>query len=186
MKKFIKAEALAAVRKGETEVGIEKYREYLSLGNNSADDDAWASLGGAYRRIGDFDQALECYRRAYEVNSRSTYALVNLVSLRAARNTPDDREQLASNVPEAIRLCREIIERGDATFWNWYDLATLRLIQGPPAEAMEILYHAVALTPESAKENFRSVLNNLRFLHDRNPSIPGLADAIRLLSKHAA
>ncbi len=185
MKKFLKAEALAAVRKGDIQAGIEKYREFLALEPNSTDDDAWAALGGAYRRAGDIDQAIKCYRHADQLK-RTTYALVNLVSLHAARNTPADHEALGRDLPEAIRLCRETIEHTDATFWSWYDLATLQLIQGPPAEAMKTLYHAVALTPPAAKENFRSVLNNLRFLHERNPAIAGLAEAIFVVSEKVA
>jgi len=185
MKKFLKAEALAAVRRGDINTGIEKYREYIALPPNQTDEDAWAGLGGAHRRANNIDEAVECYERAYGLNSRSTYALVNLVSLRAARNTPADRERLADDVPKAIRLCREHIEAGQATFWDWYDLATLHLIGGAPEEAAKVFHHAVALTPEAAKENFRSVLNNLRFLQERNPGILGIADAISLISKHA-
>jgi len=184
-KKFLKAEALAAVRKGEIEPGIAEYREYLALGDNTADDDAWASLGGAYRRVGDLDQAIDCYRKAYELNRQSTYALVNLVSLHAARNTTADQEALKRDLPEAIRLCHEVIERTDATFWNWYDLATLQLIEGPSSGAISTFYHALALTPPTAKENFRNVLNNLRFLHDHNPGITGMEEVISLVSQHA-
>jgi tetratricopeptide (TPR) repeat protein len=186
MKKFLKAEALALVRKGDIQPGIDKWQEYLALPDNAADDDAWASLGGAFRRQGQIDRALECYRRAYELNPESTYALVNLVSLQAARNTPEDREHLAQDVLRAIGLCRDVIERNGATFWNWYDLATLYLIQGSTEDAMKTLFHAIALTPDAAKENFRSVLNNLRFLHERNPAIAGLADAIAIVSQHAS
>jgi tetratricopeptide (TPR) repeat protein len=184
-KKFLKAEALAGVRKGDVEGGIARYREYLAIAGNELDDDAWASLGGAYRRVGDLNQAIDCYAEAHKINPQSTYALVNLVSLHAARNTPADQVPLERELPEAIRLCHQAIERADATFWNWYDLATLQLIQGPAEQAMKTLYHAVALTPPAAKENFRSVANNLRFLQERNPAIAGLADAISVVSEHA-
>lgn len=185
-KNYLKAEALALVRKGDIQGGIGKWREYLAIADNAGDDDAYAALGGAHRRLGDIDQALDCYRRAYSLNPRSTYALVNLVSLQAARNTPADQAHMKQDVQQAISLCREIIEKGEATFWNWYDLATLHLIEGTADDAMKALYHAVALTPESAKENFRSVLNNLRFLCERNPAIKGLPDAIAVVEKHAA
>jgi tetratricopeptide (TPR) repeat protein len=184
-KKFLKAEALAAVRAGEVKPGIAKYREYLAIPGNELDDDALASLGGAYRRAGDLNEAIDCYAQAHKINPQSTYALVNLVSLHAARNKREDQAPLQQELPEAIGLCRQAIERADATFWNWYDLATLQLIQGPPDEAMKTLYHAVALTPAAAKENFRSVVNNLRFLGQGNSAIPGLADAISLVSQHA-
>ena len=128
MKKFLKAEALAHIREGAIPLGIQKYKEYLEL--NKEDDDAWASLGGAYRRSADIDNALRCYSHAYELNPESTYALVNLVSLCAARNSLDDQKQLSTLVPEAIRLCRETIETDKASFWTWYDLGTLQLISG--------------------------------------------------------
>ena len=185
MKNFLKAEALADVRKGKIKDGIGKYREYLALEPNASDDDAWAALGGAYRRDGDIDQAIECYGHAYAVNPRSTYALVNLVSLRAARHLPADAAKQKHDVDEAIRLCRETIEGGSATFWNWYDLATLHLIAGMREDAAPLFYHAVALTPEAAKENFRSVLSNLRFLEQHNPGIAGIDEAISLIASRA-
>jgi tetratricopeptide (TPR) repeat protein len=185
MKNFLKAEALAAVRAGNFRLGIVKYREYLDLAPNAQDDDAWAALGGAHRRAGEIDEAIQCYQKAYELNSSSTYALVNLVSLRAARNDPADSEQQARDVQKAIKLCRETIESGKATFWNWYDLATLHLIGGKTREAAEFFHYAVALTPETAKENFRSVLSNLEFLRTHNPAIAGLDDTIALVKSHA-
>ena len=194
MKNFLKAEALALVRNGEIQPSIDKYLEYLALEPNQGDDDAWSSLGGAYRRLGDIDKALEHYQRAYTLNPRSSYALVNLVSLQAARNSLADQEQLATTIPEAIRLCQDkIIETeksiGEASekqiFWTWYDLGTLHLISGNTVEAINIFYHAVSLTPETAKEYFRSVLGNLVFLREHNPDIPGLAEVISLLGERA-
>jgi len=186
MKKYLKAEALAAVRAGDLSTGLNKYREYLALTPNAQDDDAWAARGGAHRRAGEIHEAIQCYQRAYELNPSSSYALVNLVSLRAARNNPDDAERQMRDVPKAIELCRESIGSDKATFWNWYDLATMHLISGESDEAINLFHHAVALTPETAKENFRSVLSNLRFLQGRNPDIPGLAGAVALIEKHAS
>jgi tetratricopeptide (TPR) repeat protein len=183
MKDYLKAEALGAVRKGEVAIGIQRYLDYLAIEANAQDDDAWASLGGAYRRTGKIDQALESYRRAYELNPRSAYALVNLVSLHTARNTPADREQLGRDLPQAELLCRELITSGKATYWTWYDLATVLLIAGRIEEAHKTFLHAVALTPPAAKENFHSVLNNLRFLQEHNPDIPALADMVTLISQ---
>jgi len=185
MKKYLKAEALAAIRKGEISTGIEKYLEYLALDPNKADDDAWAGLGGAYRRDGRISEAIDAYRHAFDLNPDSTYALVNLVSLQTARGTAEDRARLQRDIPEAIRLCREVIEQGAASFWTWYDLATLHLLRGDRDESMKLLHHAVALTPEGAKENFRSVLKNLQFLQSNRPDIPGIEDAISLVSEHA-
>jgi cytochrome c-type biogenesis protein CcmH/NrfG len=101
-KTYLQMEALAAVRKGELDTGMQKYREYLQL--NPQDDDAWAGLGGAYRRKDDIDQALKHYQEAYRLNPQSTYALVNIISLLAARYKPGDVEALQTYVPEAMKL----------------------------------------------------------------------------------
>ena len=89
-KTFLKATALSLVRKGEPERGAEKYREYLEF--NDQDDDAWAGLGGALRRMGDVDAAIDCYAKAFKINPQSSYAGVNVISLLAARNTPGDAD----------------------------------------------------------------------------------------------
>jgi len=194
MKNYLKLEALAYVRDGDIQHGIDKYKEYLALEPNRNDDDAWASLGGAYRRLDYIHEALKCYQQAYEINPLSSYALVNLVSLQISRNSPADKEDMKTTIPKAIKLCQDKIldfENENVTncenqiFWTWYDLATLHLIDGKDEEALNIFYHAIALTPNEAKEYFRSVLGNLLFLHNHNPSIYKLDEAISLLSKYA-
>ena len=185
MNKYLKAEALAAVRAGDLDQGIAKYREFLAFEANASDDDAWASLGGAWRRKGHVAEALDSYSRACAINPNSTYALVNIVSLCAARHTPEDLARITRDAPKAIGLCKKTIESGEGTFWTWYDLATLHLIQGDTSEAVKIFYHAISLTPATATGYFRSVLSNLEFLHQHNPDIPGLTDMVALVSKNA-
>jgi len=185
-KAYLKMEALAAVRRGDIPLAIEKYREYLAL--NPQDDDAWAGIGGAYRRMDDITHALNSYEEAYRINPQSTYALVNIISLLAARGSPKDREKLKEYLPTAIQLSKKIIDEGKGDYWTWYDLATLQLIQGmieegKTEEAIKTFYYAVELTPETAKENFRSVLNNLNFLHKHNPSIPQISKVIEMINQ---
>jgi len=183
-KKFLKAEALSSVRKGEIDIAIEKYRQYLGL--NPQDDDAWAGLGGAYRRKEAIGQAINSYEKAYKINPESTYALVNIVSLRAARHSKQDQEILKTYLPEATRLVKRVIEKGDGDHWTWYDLATLQLLQGEVKEAQSTFNYATELTPQTAKEHFRTVLNNLNFLKEHNPSIKGISDIIEIINKHLA
>ena len=181
-KRFLKAEALELVRNGKIDAAIEKYRQYLAL--NPQDDDAWAMLGGAYRRKNAIGRAIESYEKAYAVNSQSTYALVNIVSLRAARYSKQDQEILRTYMPKATKLVRDVIEREEDDHWTWYDLATLQLIAGKLAEAERNFHYAVGLTPKDAKEDFRSVLNNLNFLKKNNPSIKGISDAIEIIKQY--
>lgn len=181
-KKYLKAEALSAGRKGELEIAIEKYRAYLAL--NPKDDDAWAGLGGSLRRQGVIDQAIESYEKAYELNQTSSYALINIVSLRAARHLEEDEQKLEEYIPEALKLSQEIIEGTEADYWNWYDLATLRLLHGETEESVSTFSYAAELTPKTATESFRSVLSNLNFLKAHNPAIPGIDRVIELISTY--
>jgi tetratricopeptide (TPR) repeat protein len=181
-RKSLKAKALSAVRSGDYDAAIENYRKYLAL--NPGDDDAWAGLGGAYRRKADIDQAIHSYEEAFDINRQSTYALVNVVSLRAARGGPEDRARLRTYLPTALHLTRERIESGEGDYWTWYDLATLQLLQGDVEEAARSFQYAADLTPVTAKENYRSVLDNLTFLQQHNPSIKGISDAIQIISRY--
>ena len=195
-REYLKIEALELVRNGSRqeseeakatmlEEAIAKYRDYLGLEENKDDDDAWAGLGGAYRRIGDIDRAIESYAPAYRLNDESTYALVNLVSLMAARRRPEDEPLLQDYAACAEARLREKVANGSADHWTWYDMATLALIQGNTSESMTRFLYAVERTPKGATENFASVLSNLQFLAKHNPGIPGLAEAISLIRKFA-
>ncbi|HVG19436.1 MAG TPA: tetratricopeptide repeat protein [Blastocatellia bacterium] len=179
---YLKAVALSLVRAGKFDAGIEVYNRYLA--SAPEDDEAWAGLGGAYRRKGDLDSAIASYEKAHQLNPRSTYALVNVVSLRACRNSPEDMERNRGYVLEALRAIREIISKGQDDYWTWYDLATLQLIEGKTSEAIRSLNYAAERTPETAKENFRSVLSNLNFIKEHNSSIGGLDEAIEIINRH--
>jgi tetratricopeptide (TPR) repeat protein len=174
----LKAAALSLVRDGKIDDAIDKYRQYLTL--NPRDEEAWAMLGGAYRRKDAIDEAIESYERAYALNRQSTYALINVVSLRAARNTEQDQAVLQTYLPEAIKLCTQATDEG-GDHWTWYDLATLQLIQGETEEAASAFHYAVELTPKDARQVFESVLNNLGFLRGHNPSIKGIENAIEIV-----
>lgn len=180
----LKAQALSAVRAGNFDEAIEMYQRYLTSDSNKTDDDAWAGMGGAYRRKGNLDLAIDSYEKARELKPESTYALVNIVSLRACRNSPEDREKNEAYSMAAVRAIKQIIAKGDDEFWTWYDLATLQMIQGKTSEAIKTFSYAAERTPQTAKENFRSVLSNLNFIRTYNPSLPGIADAIEILSQH--
>lgn len=195
-KEYLTIEALETVRNAAKqpdeglkrlmlEEAIGKYNQYLAFEKNKDDDDAWAGLGGAYRRNGNIDQAIESYATAYRLNPASTYALVNLVSLMAARRRPADEPQLQEYAGRAKERLREKVASGSADLWTWYDMATLELIQGKTTESMHTFLYAIERTPKEARENFASVLSNLQFLERYNATMSGLADTISLVSKYA-
>ena len=114
----------------------------------------------------------------------SSYALINIVSLRAARHLEEDKQKLEEYIPDALKLCQEIIDSSQADYWNWYDLATLRLLHGETEEAISTFSYAAELTPKTATESFRSVLSNLNFLKTHNLDIPGIDRVIALVSAY--
>ena len=180
-KRYLKAAALSAVRSGDIKEGIDKYKQYLDL--NPQDYDAWAGLGGAHRRMDNLTAAIESYEKAYEINPKSTYALINVVALRAARGNEDDREKLKQFIPIAKQLTQEIIDSGEADYWQWYDLATLQLLEGETDTAIRTFNYAADLTPRTATENFLSVLKQLTFLQQYIPSTPGLSQIIENINR---
>lgn len=190
VKLSLKAEALDAVRDKDLDTAIAKYKEYLALKPNEKDDDAWAGLGGAYRRKQQLELSLICYEKAYQINPQSTYALGNIVSLLAARYLPADREKLRQYLPDAVRLAERKTSVPDADHWAWYDLATIHLVEGlfdesKSEKAVNTFYFAAERTPQAARENFRSVLSNLTFLAEHNPGIPKIKEVIEMIRKRA-
>ena len=184
----LKAAALNGVRNNDLEMAIEQYKEYLALEPNQMDDDAWAGLGGAYRRKRDFESALSSYKRAFQINPQSTYSIGNIISLLAARYLSEDRMQLQQYLPEAIRLTERKASAPESDHWAWYDLATTQLIEGlfdesKSEEAAKTFYFAAERTPPSAKEYFRSVLSHLTFLVENNPKIPRVKEVIEMIKK---
>lgn len=188
IKLSLKAEALDAVRSGDFDTAVEKYKKYLSLEPNKTDDDAWAGLGGAYRRKQELESSLSSYEKAYQINPQSTYALGNIISLLAARCLPADREKLQQYLPDAVRLAQRKTSVPEADHWAWYDLATTHLVEGlfdesKSEKAVNTFYFAAELTPPAAEENFRSVLSNLTFLAEHNPSIPKIKEVIEMIKQ---
>ena len=182
-KRHLKAAALSFVRSGDLEGAIDNYKQYLVL--NPDDDDAWAGLGGAYRRKGNLKQAIDSYEKSYKINAKSTYAIINIVTLLAARNSKEDKKKLEKYLPAAKQLTQVTIDSGEADYWAWYDLATLQLIEGH-TDAISTFNYAADLTPKTAKENFRSVLNNLNFLKLNNPTIQGIDKIIETIESKIA
>lgn len=174
----LKKEALANVRQAQALLSkaIGQYQQYLSLPGNENDSDGWAGLGGAFRRAGKTDEAIESYEKAYRVDATSTYALVNMVSLLAARNRQGDEARLAQYAAEAQALLESRTKAGDCDHWTWYDLATMQLLGGKASEAMAVLDRAIAKTPSA--DHFPSVLSNLEFLRAHRPGIEGIDQAI--------
>ena len=59
------------------------------------DEEIIATLGGTYRRYGKYQDALNCYNRALDLNPVSSYALGNVALLSWHEGKPDDSRERA-------------------------------------------------------------------------------------------
>ncbi|NDV65884.1 tetratricopeptide repeat protein [Bacteroides sp. 224] len=62
------------LNKGEVEQAIQKLNIYLSNLDSPQKDEAYYLLGNAYRKKGDWQQALNNYQQAIEINPESPAA----------------------------------------------------------------------------------------------------------------
>lgn len=138
--------------------------------------DALSTLGGIYRRLGRYPDALTYYLRAGDADPHWSYAPNNIASLYWRLGNVELARQYFERV-EAL-ASRRIGQRDEHTHWALYDRALARLALGRLAEALEDHQAAIALTP--APDNFCSVLDNLRMLQ-AGPPMDGLDGFIALI-----
>jgi len=155
---------------------LECLKKAIALKPN--DDDAYAIIGGLYRRLGDYKRSLANYEQAYRINPASSYALSNMASLSwylgevvGAKKYFSDTEIAAST-----RISKGIPEG----YWDYYDLALAQLVLGKPG-AMDSYKQAIIATPTPGKEKFKSVLDNLQFLQKASTPIPDLPLVIQMI-----
>ena len=161
------------------------YREAIECLRHASEllpdsDDAFASLGGTYRRLNKYQRSLEYYKKALEVNPQSSYARGNVGLL--AWHIGD-----AKTAREAFRqvetIATEHIEASssDELYWDYYDRGQARLILNQKESALQDYRTAIALTRTPGE--FQSVIDGLKFLlevKDKHP-IDGLEDTLKMV-----
>jgi tetratricopeptide (TPR) repeat protein len=144
------------------------------------DEEILATLGGTYRRYGKYQDALNYYHQALDLNPESSYALGNVASLSWHEGKLEDSR-------EAYRRTEELATRrinskiSYEPFWDYYDRAMSKLVLGPKDKALDDYRFAAKLTFNP--ENYKSVLDGLFFLKEVEDKYPidGLNDAITIV-----
>ena len=91
-----------------------------ALEENPENADAYAVLGAAYRRAGDFPKSVENYRKAIEIDESNYGANINLgINLQAL----GQHEEAANLQDKLIKDDPEQIEPRLTQLWSWYALA---------------------------------------------------------------
>ncbi|BDA70764.1 hypothetical protein CAL7716_049300 [Calothrix sp. PCC 7716] len=147
---------------------------------NNKDDDAWGILGGLNKRLEDFEGAIECYRRGLQVNSDSTYCLVNEMMLiilclkcEASQNPTNDRMRL-KKLSEQAKLQLNEVTLESIDYWRVVNRAEVLLLLGNSDEALKFYRRAAEVvdTPDQLK----SALDNIIFIQEHG-DLPGTKEA---------
>ena len=149
------------------------------------DESWWGSLGGLYRRRGQFDQAIYAYNQAAAVTPHSSYPFSNLALLYMARR---ERDQMMTMYRHVERLARGEAMADVNNFWAYADILTALLALGRTSEAEEALESVFAIAPPDSPYALESLADTLTRLLDAlgGPSAaPHLPTFIQRIRTHA-
>lgn len=103
------------------------------------DADAWAKLGALRFRLGRYDEAESCARRALLLSPKLTFAQQTLATVLQHKGKPD----------EASSILQNALAQSPQSPESLIDLARLREKQGLVQEAFELYHQALNLRPDS-------------------------------------
>ncbi len=131
---------------------------------------ALGTLGGLYRRLGNYEEALKCYRRAFEVGPNTSYGPGNIAILSYHLGKLDDAQHYFRLTE---KLAYERIQTGqeEEPYWDYYDLAMAQFVlgslnkdEGQKAAALDIYKQAIQKT--TGKEAYDGVIGTLQLLQE--------------------
>jgi hypothetical protein len=143
------------------------------------DPDAASSLAGAWKGIDDV-RALELYRRALDLDPGDPYALGNVLEYEVV-GTGDlaAAASMRSSIEEAVRRCRDQIDRAENLPWAAFDLAKFSLLVGEVDASFAAACLAVGRS--TAPFMVRTSLRSLQGMAPLGDRLPGLESSIKLL-----
>ena len=144
------------------------------------DDVIPVTLGGTYRRMKDYGNAIRCFQDALKLNGTSAYALGNLACL-AWHEGKLDLARATFRKTEEAATQRILAKSSYEPQWDFYDRAMSRLALGRKIEALEEYRIAINLTQNIAY--LESVLSGILFLlevRDIHP-IDGLDEVLHMV-----
>lgn len=164
--------------RGETETAIHYYRQAIDRHRTGPDRAvSWNNLGNACKSLNRYDEAIEAYRRALELDPACPWPYHNLAFVyaeqglydqaiplyrRAIEQQPLDRSRAVSwdglaNVftilgrfDEAIEAYQQAIELDPAYALPWHSLGQIHQALGRSEEALTAYQRAIELDPEYA------------------------------------
>jgi tetratricopeptide (TPR) repeat protein len=155
--------------------------EAIRLKND--DFDAYASLGGIYKRQGQFSKSLEMYDRSVEISNGHPYPLLNAVILQvkekgvASITGQQHRYMEKAEIP----LKKQLEDNPPYNApWCFFDLSMIYLFIGQVEEARNVLKKGFKY---SEGWGIKTHLETVKLIEGRKDELPGLADIIDILQK---
>jgi len=145
------------------------------------DPDAWASLGGTWKRRGRHDKARECYGRAHALDPADPYALWGLLEAELVLHPEADSvAALTPSIQRAVERCRQHVEAGVNLPWALYDLGKFLLLLGERTQGLIASARAVELS--TAGFMIQTSLESLDRLAGRPEKWAGVDEARAILA----
>lgn len=163
-------------------IGEEALRHAIAL--NPEDFDAYASLGGIYKRQERFEEALVMYQRATELSRGHPYPLLNELKIQARINgslTIDPPHRLLLERAERSRRAQVSNQPPYDPPWSFFDLSEIFLYLGETEQFLQFLDEGICECNDAWQvETHR---DSLRLLVKGGLVLPGLEEGIRKLDE---
>ncbi len=166
----------------ELTTGEESLQQAVAL--NPDDFDAFASLGGIFKRQTRFAEALVMYRRATELSRGHPYPLLNELKVGARVEgtlTIDPQRKLLLERAERSRRAQVGNQPPYDPPWSFFDLSEIRLYLGDEAEFRQFLDEGIREC--DAVWQVKTHRDSLQLLVDSGVTLPGLIDGMAKLDE---
>jgi len=159
--------------------GEEALKKAIEL--NAKDFDAYASLGGIYKRLGQLEQSAAMYKRSVEVSDGHPYPLLNAVILQVrieGFSSISTRQKLFMKRAE-VPLRKQVADIPPYNApWSFFDLSTILLLLGKKDDALTILEEGLVYAKDW---EVKTHLDTLLLMENQKENLPGFGDIVSLL-----
>lgn len=156
-----------------------QYYMERALEVNDADAELHGMVGGLFRRRNDLDSAFAHYRRGYELEPESLYAIVTVAGMSGAMGRADDAEVFYKKLRT---ISEQIIVQGSADHWTYFGFGQAAAALGDEKAAMEA--YRTALEQKPPIEHVRSEVEQLEFLQEHNFAAEIIARGLPMLREY--
>jgi len=154
---------------------FEKGQRYLkiSVQKNPSDSDAWSSLGGSYKEQKNYKRALECYKKALEVNPGDPYPLGNYLILNIQQSgdilhIERNRDMIQKGIKKRLKQAEVMVDIP----WAFFDLGLFNLFLGKIYSSLDYYLKAIRYSQDIWMiETTINTLENLKIVHHKLPGI---------------